>query len=701
METARRQFGAEDAVLLILLQDDRPREEGSAATDKAADASPGVLSAEALAWQQRLAAALPDLPHVAGVAGLPTLQTSRLSFARFGTYETVPLVPGSTDAPPTEPEAAWVRQQLADGRADGLVSENRRTVALLAILDPAARSETRTRETTRAVEALLEADPPPAGMTAALGGMPALRLAIVESLAKDGELLFPLAGGLFLVALTLAFRRPVGVIVSLISVACGLCWAGGLLSAFGTTFGILANVLPVLLTVVGFAAAVHLLARNGEEGARTPDRADAAKRTFVATFPAIWLTLGTTAIGFGSLLAANSDAVRALAVQAATGLICLAISTLATFAALAGRFRPPRPPRRTGRRSPIVRLGAWAAGRRRTVLAAGAAVTLLSAVSAAGSSRLGLPGTLWNGLTVDSRMTEMYEDSHPAARAMRRVERDLGGAIAVEVLIFAPADADPATAGLLEPSRYAAAVQFEAAARELPGVLSVRGYPSLYQRTLAGMRRDPESRDEAPFGRGAARRLRQAGALIERTAPGSTAPFLSKDAASGRIVIRIADFGTAQTLRLIDRLERLLADFFPVETTDGTGGPTWRLTGDGYVNAVGMNQFIRDFLGGLALATLVIFGVIGTLFRSLRAGLIAMIPNLTPLLLTLGYLRLRGLDLSAGNAIVFAVGVGVAVDDTIHFLARFPEELGKTADLQTAVARTLAASGRAIVLTSG
>ncbi|MEM9703749.1 MAG: MMPL family transporter, partial [Planctomycetota bacterium] len=76
-------------------------------------------------------------------------------------------------------------------------------------------------------------------------------------------------------------------------------------------------------------------------------------------------------------------------------------------------------------------------------------------------------------------------------------------------------------------------------------------------------------------------------------------------------------------------------------------------------------------------------------------------PNLTPLLLTLGYLRLRGLDLSAGNAIVFAVGLGVAVDDTIHFLARFQEELGKTADLQTAVARTLAASGRAIVLTSG
>ena len=118
-----------------------------------------------------------------------------------------------------------------------------------------------------------------------------------------------------------------------------------------------------------------------------------------------------------------------------------------------------------------------------------------------------------------------------------------------------------------------------------------------------------------------------------------------------------------------------------------------------------MDRFVRDFLWGLAGATGVIFAVIALLFRSARAGALAMIPNLAPLLLTLGWMRLRGLDLNAGNAIVFAVGLGIAVDDTIHFLARFREELRfSEADgdgVTDALERTLSATGRAIVLTSG
>ncbi len=721
METARARFGAEDAVLLILLQDDRPR-----APLASADDAPGVLSVPALAWQQRLAANLPGLPHVEGVAGLPTLRTGRLSLANFGAFETVPLVPGGPASPPTANEAAWVRGQLADGRAEAFVSADRRTAAVMAVLDPTARTAAKTGELIAAVRARLAADPPPDGLTAAVGGMPALRQAIVDGIAKDTEFLFPLSGAIFLAALALAFRRAVGVVVPLLGVACGLCWAVGLVTLGGTTFGILANVLPVLLTVVGFAAAVHLLARYGEEagvmsGEGSVDQTAAAKRAFVATAPAVGLTLGTTAVGFASLLGANSDAVRALAVQAATGLVCLGFSTLAAFGALGARFRPPQSPgdgiggssRHAIGWNPAVPVGRWAVRRPRAVLAIGAALVLASALAAAGSRRIGLPagdrGVLgWAGLKVDSRMLETYDEDHPAARVVRRVERDLGGVIAVEVLLFAPGDiteagrAAGAPGGLLDPAVYAKTLDFAAAARRLPGVLGVRGYADLYQRTIAGLRRDPTSRTRPPSGPDAVDQLRQAGALLERTAPGATTLFLTPDATAGRVVVRVADVGTAATLRLADRLDALLAERFPPDDpVHHPRGVSWSLTGDGYVNAAGMDLFVRDFLWGLALATGVIFAVIGLLFRSVRAGLIAMIPNLTPLVLTLGYMKLRGLDLNAGNAIVFVVGLGVAVDDTIHFLARFREELNGGRTIADAVASTLAASGRAIVLTSG
>ena len=674
MEAARRTFGYEDAVLLVLLQDDRPRTPGDA------DA-PGVLGAAALAWQQRLAADLPALPYVQTAVGVTTLNTGRVGVGTLGRPVVAPLVPGSPEEPVTEDEAAWVREQLADGRADGLVSADRRTAAVLAPLDPAARAADKTREAVAAVNDYLAKNPPPGGLTAAVGGMPALRLAIIDGLAADTEFLFPLSGLLFLAAVGLAFRRPVGLLVPGLGVGCGLAWAAGLLAAGGTRFGILSNVLPVLLTVVGLAAAVHVLARFAEEAGRTADGPDArkaaARRAFVALVPATGLTLGTTAVGFGSLLAAGSDAVRAFAVQACVGLACLGLSTLAAFAALAPRLRPPREP--GGHEfHPATVLGSAAARFPFVTLLAGGAVV------AAGLY-------LGSGLRVESRMLETHDADHPAARSIRRVGRDLGGVIAVEVLL----DADE-PGRLLEPAVYRAVDRFAAAARRVPGVLSVRTYTDSLNRTAAGIRRAPGPPFEPPPTAAAAR---QARVFLERVSPGALTPFLTADAARGRVVARVADIGTAATLDLAETFEQDLARRFP---PGGSHGVSWRLTGDGYVNAVGMDRFVRDFLWGLAGAVAIIFAAVGLLFRSVRAGLIAAGVNLAPLCVTLGWLRVRGLELNAGNAIVFAVGLGVAVDDTVHLLTRFREELGtRGGDVPAAVRATLAASGRAVALTTG
>ena len=94
-----------------------------------------------------------------------------------------------------------------------------------------------------------------------------------------------------------------------------------------------------------------------------------------------------------------------------------------------------------------------------------------------------------------------------------------------------------------------------------------------------------------------------------------------------------------------------------------------------------------------------IFLLITVLFGSLRIGLISAIPNMFPLIMTLGYMHFRGYELTAGNVIVFAISLGIAVDDTIHFLARFRDECHRDSG-EDPVQATLATSGRAILLTS-
>src|SRR6185295_1198076 len=113
-----------------------------------------------------------------------------------------------------------------------------------------------------------------------------------------------------------------------------------------------------------------------------------------------------------------------------------------------------------------------------------------------------------------------------------------------------------------------------------------------------------------------------------------------------------------------------------------------------------LNTLIRDLYYSLLTASLVIFGLIAIEFRSVRAGLIAALPNLTPLSITLGYMGLRGYDMNVANVIVFTICLGLADDNTIHFLYRFREELHVGHDVPRAIQRAFRGAGRAIVATS-
>ena len=90
---------------------------------------------------------------------------------------------------------------------------------------------------------------------------------------------------------------------------------------------------------------------------------------------------------------------------------------------------------------------------------------------------------------------------------------------------------------------------------------------------------------------------------------------------------------------------------------------------------------------------------IAVLFRSVLFGLVAILPNMTPLILTMGYMGFQGYDLNAGNVVVFSLSLGIAVDNTIHFLTRFREEIAERS-VHEALQRTVQYTGRAIVLSS-
>ena len=111
-------------------------------------------------------------------------------------------------------------------------------------------------------------------------------------------------------------------------------------------------------------------------------------------------------------------------------------------------------------------------------------------------------------------------------------------------------------------------------------------------------------------------------------------------------------------------------------------------------------QIVIDLATSLGTAVLIIFAVLAVVYKSLRIGLISLIPNLFPLAVSGLYLAVTGQALEIVTVCAFTVCLGIAVDDTIHFLTRYQEELEECADESVAIRKAFTGVGTALILTT-
>ena len=123
--------------------------------------------------------------------------------------------------------------------------------------------------------------------------------------------------------------------------------------------------------------------------------------------------------------------------------------------------------------------------------------------------------------------------------------------------------------------------------------------------------------------------------------------------------------------------------------------------------ALNTNDYlIVDLFSGFGLAFIFISIIMGLLFLSVRIGLISMLPNLIPIVFAAGYLGFMGIPIRPPIAITFSICLGIAVDDSLHFLFRFWQEKKKNSNMEIAISNTIETTGLAmltstIVLVSG
>jgi predicted RND superfamily exporter protein len=667
-EEFKQTFGYDEGILLVVLK---------------ANGEQDALSVPALQWQIDICEQLKAVPGVIRTDAVGTLQVPHFSFGGLS------LQPMIDEVVVNQTASDRVRKLLADSQMvrGGLLSEDDSVSVIAVFLDPAAKDIDSLKKLVGEVKAVIAQHPVPTGFEMLLSGLPELRIEIVQDLMADMATLMPLGGVVYLIVLGLMFRRLSGALLPLCAVGIGLTWTMATFAITGDTLNLVSNILPILLMIIGVSSCVQIVTCYAEQSAAGLDRRTAAREAIARMAPPCLLAAVTTAVGFASLYLARSEVLSMFGGQAAIGIGFQYVSTLLTLGALF-RFFPAPTYVGTNETTPgvltrIVTFLGYAVARHAWATMACAALLVLAAA--------------WSGSHVvinTYAIRETFHEEHPSMKAMRVIEKHLSGIMPLEISLTA----DHAGA-FMEPAVFQQVAEAEQSVKSLPGILSGQSYADVFRELLhkwPGRKKDETDLELVPLGEVGEARLKRTADFVQRFPEVfHYYSFVSEDGKRARIRLRLQEIGSRETLKLIEELQKRLAAVFPAN-----GAVRAELTGEGYVNAQALTILVRDLFNALLSASLVIFALIAFEFRSFRVGLIAALPNLTPLAITLGYMGLMKYDMNVANVIAFTICLGLADDNTIYFLYRFRQEMERTGDKVLAVRQAFLGTGRAIVLTS-
>ncbi len=648
-EHVRRLFGSDEALVVALADDD-------------------IFTAENLERVQRLTQRLQEIDGVHHVVSLSNALNIR---SRQGDLAIEPFI----DEVPEDREAlARIRQEALENPiyAGNLVSlDGRATVLLVALADMPER-ELLARDVDRQVLRAARAESGDA--TVWITGGIYLKAETSRLLLRDLQRTVPLAILVAALVALLSFQTFRGVVIPVATIGIALIWTLGVIAAVGGSLNLVTVVIPPLVLVVGFAYAIHVVSEYYEalgSGERRSAEAPVSAALERVALPVL-LTGATTAAGLLSLTTSSLGAIVQFGLFSTVGVAAALVASL-SFAPAALVLLPA--PRRR-RRAPAAgfidrtakRMAVFAIRRRGPILLACA---VLAAEAIGGMTQI----------RVSSDFVRNFDPTSSVRRDIDAVNRHLQGSNVFYVVLeaeFPGAFKDPEA--LREIRRVQEWLEVQP---EIGGTTSLVDYVKLINRGFHGG--DPEYL-AIPGSQHLTSQLLLFGANQELEGYVDS----RYQTAGIRVRSRITDSGAMAAL--VERIETRLSGLSP--------GLVGRVTGNSVLVARTIDDIAQGQALSLGLAFVIIFAVLSLLFTSLRMGFFALIPNVLPVLVYFGALGLSGMTLNPTTGLVACLVLGIAVDDTIHFMVRFNDAARRLDDESEAVVEALRSVGRPVTYTS-
>ncbi len=473
------------------------------------------------------------------------------------------------------------------------------------------------------------------GLKVTVTGFPTIRAGIVRLLRRD-QIMLNGAGAVVGFAMSLvAFRSVIAAFLTAMPGVLSATMLLGLMSLFGLPVTVLSNVLPALVMILGYADGMHLSYTWKRYRAQGLSPAEAEMKAQREVGAACVLTALLVAGAFLSLAITNITLVRQFALAGAVAMPLSALAVLTNHglaAQILGRYW---------------NVEGAAKGNLLTALSgpcaalAGFVVRFARPVAVVSAVTFVVFGAMYAAVPPQHSVREHLPPNDPANEALGRIDQELGGAFAVEILVPI-GDAAPtspqALAKIGDVQRSVSAVEGTATPLSLWSLVDWLGGKA----------------DEAT-----AARLT---ALLDQADPATRSRLYNAQTKTALVSVNIKEASTAQTEALIDKIQA---------AADAAAGMHLVVTGVSVLTTREAGRTISTLNFSLATGVVADILLMMLAFRSIPMGLVSILGNTLPLATTGALLFVLGQGLQITSVVALTVAFGIAVNDTVHYLNHF------------------------------
>ncbi len=492
------------------------------------------------------------------------------------------------------------------------------------------------------------------GMDVRVSGMPYIRTINSQNIVDEIQLF--VGGALLITAIIFFFffRSFRATFITLLVVTVGVTWAFGFIGLLGYEITVLTALIPPLIIVIGVPNAVFLINKYQQEIKEHGQQAKALQRVISKIGNATLMTNITTASGFATFVFVKSQLLREFGILASINILSIFVLALLIIPILYSFMPTPKEKHLNHlERQWMENVVNWMEKMVREQRIGIYITTVIVII-------LGIVGLYQ--IKVSGSLIEDMPKSKAFYKDIKFFENEFGGIMPLEILIDTKKEE-----GVMKLSTLKRMEKINETIESFPELSTpvsivnlvkyskqafYKGNPKYYQL--------PTSQEQSYIF--AYTKNSDGNANMLKNFVDSTGQY-------ARITTFMKDIGTDKMDVIQERLQQVVTKEFPEDKYNVS------FTGKALVFLKGTNYLISNLVFSLSLAIILIALFMAWMFRSFRMILISIIPNMLPLLITAGLMGFFGIPIKPSTILVFSIAFGISVDDTIHFLAKYRQEL--------------------------